>query len=223
MFIVSPATVWNRSALEMRQIPRRIFGRVTLFPRRGLPLRMIWRLVFETQILRYLLSLLPFVLAVLIWQQHALAIAQAPLIMVLVIYGMESLLFRIPKERRAGLIDRAEAERGLDHLQVRAVSLLTRIAAKRGMTEGRLHLVIEQSTLARIPPLTYVSVQSEAGPEVMRLTREEERLIRDTLFEPPLSERLLLRINLSENVFLRDILLDVRQISAHARLAAMRD
>lgn len=223
MFIVSPATVWNRSALEMRQVPRRIFGRVTLFPRRGLPLRMIWRLVFETQILRYLLSLLPFVLAVLIWQQHALAIAQAPLIMVLVIYGMESLLFRIPKERRAGLIDRAEAERGLDHLQVRAVSLLTRIAAKRGMTEGRLHLVIEQSTLARIPPLTYVSVQSEAGPEVMRLTREEERLIRDTLFEPPLSERLLLRINLSENVFLRDILLDVRQISAHARLAAMRD
>ncbi len=223
MFIVSPATVWNRSALEMRQVPRRIFGRVTLFPRRGLPLRMIWRLVFETQILRYLLSLLPFVLAVLIWQQHALAIAQAPLIMVLVIYGMESLLFRIPKERRAGLIDRSEAERGLDHLQVRAVSLLTRIAAKRGMTEGRLHLVIEQSTLARIPPLTYVSVQSEAGPEVMRLTREEERLIRDTLFEPPLSERLLLRINLSENVFLRDILLDVRQISAHARLAAMRD
>lgn len=222
MFIVSPATVWNRGALEMRQVPRRFFGRVTLVPRRGLPLRLVWRLVFEAQILRYLLSLLPFVLAVLIWQENALAIAQAPLIMVLVIYGAESFLFRVPKEKRAGLIDRAEAERGLDLLRVRAVSILTRIAAGRQMAEGRLHLVVEQSPLARITPLTFVSVQAEAGPEVLRLTRAEERLIRETLFQPPLGERLLLRINLSENEFLRDVALDLRQISAHARLAALR-
>lgn len=222
MFIVSPATVWNGGALEMRQVPRRIFGRVTLVPRRGLPLRLVWRLIFETQILRYLLSLTPFVLAVLIWQEHALAIAQAPLIMVLVIYGLESFLFRIPKERRAGLIDRAEAERGLDLLQVRAIRILTRVAAGRGLTDGRLHLVIEQSALARIAPLTYVSVQSETGPEVISLTRAEEQLIRSLLFEPPFSERLLQQINLSENVFLRDIALDARQISAHARLAALK-
>ncbi|ULB10370.1 hypothetical protein ORIO_10720 [Cereibacter azotoformans] len=221
MFIVSPSTVWNRSALETRQVPRRIFGRVLLLPRRGFPLRLIWRIVFETQMLRFLAVLAPFVVAMLIWRQSALAIAQAPLLMIVAILFVETNVLRIPKERREKIIDRAEADRGLDLLQVRGRTILTRIAARRKLERGVLHLVIEQSDMAHITPLTFVSVQSEAGPEIVRLSREEEAMIRKTLFEAPLSERKLLRINLLENVFLRDVTLDMRGVSAHARLAAL--
>ncbi len=79
MFIVSPSTIWNRNALETRQVPRRIFGRVMLLPRRGFPLRLVWRMAFETQMLRFLGVLAPFVAAMFVWRQSALAIAQAPL------------------------------------------------------------------------------------------------------------------------------------------------
>ena len=70
-------------------------------------------------------------------------------------------------------------------------------------------------------PLTFVSVQSEDGPELLHLTTEEETLIRDTLFQPPLTERALHRINLAEDEQVRDVALDLRAISAHARLSAM--
>lgn len=221
MFIVSPSTVWNRHVLETRQVPRRIFGRVTLVPRRGLPPGLVWRMIFEAQILRFLVVLAPFVVAMLMWPQSAIAIAQAPLLMIVAILFVESNILRVPKERRAKIIDQAEADRGLDLLQVRGRAILTRIAARRQMTEGMLHLVIEQSDMAHITPLTFVSVQSETGPEVVRLSRDEEALIRSDLFGPPLTEHQLLKINLSENVFLRDVTLDMRTVSAHARLAAL--
>lgn len=221
MFIVSPATVWNPAALETRQLPRRIVGRVVVLPRRGLPPGLLWRLIFETQVLRFLAVLAPFVVAMFIWPQSAIAIAQAPLFMIVAIMFVETNVLRIPKERRAALIARDEADRGLDLLQVRARALLTRIAARRQLAQGTLHLVVEQSDMAYITPLTYVSVQSEDGPEVLSLDPEEEALIRQGLFGDGLSERLLLRINLSENEFLRDIALDLRSVSAHARLAAM--
>ncbi len=221
MFVVSPATVWNPGALDMRQVPRRIFGRVLLIPRRGLPFGLIWRMVFETQMLRFMAVLAPFVVAMLIWRDSALSIAQAPLVMIALIMFFETRVLRIPKERRANIIDPAEAERGLDLLQVRGRAILTRIAAGRKLTEGTLHLVVEQSDMAYITPLTFVSVQSEVGPELLRLTREEETLIRRKLFGVPLTERRLLKINLSRNEFLRDVALDVRSISAHARLAAL--
>ena len=32
MFIVTPRTVWNPGALRVSHLPRRIFGRVTLWP-----------------------------------------------------------------------------------------------------------------------------------------------------------------------------------------------
>ncbi|MCE6961319.1 hypothetical protein LAZ40_20015 [Cereibacter sphaeroides] len=221
MFIVSPSTVWNKGALETRQVPRRIFGRVMLIPRRGFPVRLVWRMIFEAQILRFLAVLAPFVVAMLIWPQSAIAIAQAPILMIVAILFVESNVLRVPKERRAQIIDRAEADRGLDLLQVRGRAILTKIAARRQMTEGVLHLVVEQSDMAYISPLTFVSVQAEAGPEVIRLSRQEEALIRKGLFGPPLTERRLLKINLSENVFLRDVTLDMRGVSAHARLAAL--
>jgi hypothetical protein len=221
MFIVSPATALNSAALETRHLPRRFLGRVTLIPIRGVTPGLLARMVFEVELLRYLIALLPFVIGALVWRDSALAIAQAPLLMFLVIYGVEMRFLRIPADRRETLIDPAEADRGLDLLRVRALAILTRIAAGRGLADGALHLVIEQSELARIAPLTFVSVQSEEGPEVLRLDAGEEALIRETLFTAPLTERQLLLINLARSEPLRDIALDLRAVSAHARLAAM--
>jgi hypothetical protein len=221
MFIVSPATVWNAGALDMRQVPRRIFGRVTLWPRRGAGFGLWARIVFEVEVLRYLSALLPFVVAAAIWRDSAVAISQAPLPMFLVIYLFEIKVLRLSPAARKALIPGAEADRGLDLLRVRAVTILTRIAAGRGLTEGRLHLVVEQSELARIAPLTFVSVQTEDGPAVMRLTQDEEAMIRAELFADGLDEGLLQRINLAQGDMLRDVAFDLRGVSAHARLAAL--
>jgi hypothetical protein len=224
VFIVTPDTVANPALLEMRQVPRRFLGRGILWPRRGGSLGLVARMLFEVEILRYLGALLPFVAAALIWRDQALAIAQAPLVMVIVVYLVEMKLLRVLPSRRAGLIDPAEADRGLDLLRVRARSILGRIAGGRGLAEGRLHLVVEQSDLARLPPLTYISVQAEIGdrgPEVLRLTEEERRLIAETLFAPPLDDRRLHLIGLSRDEGLHDIALDLASLSAHARLAAL--
>lgn len=221
MFIVTPDTVWNAAALETRQLPRRFFGRVTLWPRQGGSWGLFARTVFEIEVLRYTSSLLPFIAAALIWQDKALAIAQAPLLMFMLVYLVETRVLRPSAERRKGLAGRDEADRALDALRVRGRSILTRIAAKRNMVDGTLWLVVEQSELARVAPLTYVSVQSDVMPEVLRLTFDEARLIRETLFQPPLDERLLHRVNLMENEFLRDIRLETRTVSAHARMEAL--
>jgi hypothetical protein len=86
-----------------------------------------------------------------------------------------------------------------------------------------LHLVIEHSDMARLAPLTYVSVQSEDGPEILRLSVEERALITQTLFQPPLTERDLRRINIAQDQALRDIVLEAARVSAHARMAALMD
>lgn len=221
MFIVTPDTVWNAAALETRQLPRRFIGRVTLWPRRGGSWGLVARTVFEVEVLRYVSSLLPFIAAALIWRDQALAIAQAPLLMFMLVYLVETRVLRPSAERRQGLAARDEADRALDALRVRARSVLTRIAAGRGMDKGTIWLVVEQSELARVAPLTYVSVQAEDGPEVLRLTPDEARLIRDTLFQPPFDETFLHRVNLMENEFLREVRLDARTISAHARMEAL--
>ena len=222
MLIVTPDTVWNAAALEARQLPRRFIGRVTLWPRRGGSWGHVARTVFEVEVLRYAVSLIPFIAAALIWRDKALAIAQAPLLMFMAVYVVETKLLRPSPARRAALIDRAEADRALDLFRSRARGILTRVAAGRGMNGGTLWLVVEQSELARVAPLTYVSVQSETGPEVLRLSADEERLIRATLFQPPLDERLLHRVNLMEDEFLREARLDTRTVSAHARMEALR-
>ncbi|MDP5358912.1 MAG: hypothetical protein NWR52_01985, partial [Paracoccaceae bacterium] len=90
----------------------------------------------------------------------------------------------------------------------------------RDLRSGQLHLVVEQSDLGLFAPLTYVTVQSEDGPAVLALTRQERDIIAQGLFQAPLDEGLLLRINQSQNTFLRDITLNARGVSAHARLAA---
>ncbi len=141
--------------------------------------------------------------------------------MFLAVYAVETRLMRLTPSARAAMLEPGEAERGLDLLRARATAILTRLAANRDLARGTLHLVVEQSELARIAPLTLVSVQSEDGPQVLPLTPAEEALIRDTLFQPPLTERALHRINLGEDEELRDISLDARTVSAHARLAAL--
>lgn len=221
MFIVSPLTVLNPAAVETRYIPRRFLARSLLIPARGATLSLALRMVFEVEMLRYLTALLPFVVAALIWRDKALAIAQAPVLMFMAIYAVEMRFLRLTPAARKTFLNPGEADRVLDLLRARTVTILTRIAAGRGLTQGILHLVVEQSDLYRITPLTLVSVQSEDGPDLLRLTPDEEGLIRATLFQPPLTERALHRITLGRNEQVHAMPFDPASISAHARLAAL--
>lgn len=220
MFLVSRSTVANRGALHIRRVPRKFMGRTALWPRGG-SLALWARLVFEVEFLRYMAALMPFVVATLIWREYALAIAQAPIPMLILIYLVEARLLRVPPGQRAALVSEAEAERGLDLLRDRARTILTKIAAARGVEAGRLHLVIEQSEMLRIAPLSLVSVQSEDGPAILDLSRTERALIEDMLFQPPLTEASLQKIGLARKIALHDVGLEAREVSAHARLAAM--
>jgi hypothetical protein len=223
IFIVTPDTVLNRSALETRRVPKPILGRgITLVPRRQVFSRLTLRLIFEHALPRYLIALWPFPVAMLIWPHLALPISQAPLLMFLLIWIVETRVLTIPRDARAGLIGEVEAERALDTLRVRSTSLLTRIAAGRRITSGDLHLVVEQSELAKVPPLTLISVQCDGDqPRLLDLDLAERAMIAAELFDDTLSERLLQRVNQSQHEFLRDCILDPATISAHARLAAM--
>lgn len=220
MFVISRSTVLNRGALHIRRVPRKFMGRTALWPRRG-SLGLWARLIFEVEFLRYMAALMPFVIATLIWRDYALAIAQAPIPMLILIYLVEARLLRVPPGQRAALVPQAEAERSLDLLRDRARKILTRIATGRGIEAGQLHLVIEQSEMLRIAPLSLVSVQSEDGPTILDLSPDERALIDTTLFQPPLTEATLQRVGLARKIALHDVGLEVGQISAHARLAAM--
>ena len=222
MLIVTHNTLRNPAILKVRQLPRKFFGRVTVWPR-AMSFGLTLRILIEMQWVRIALALSPLVAIALIWRAAALPLSQAPLLMLIIIWWVETRLLRVPAKRRAALIDAAEAERGLDLLRVEGRAALSRIAAGREMRAGQLHLVVEQSELWSFTPLTYVSVQSEAGPEVLRLTGAEQDILRETLFQGGLSEARLQRINQSRNTFLRDIAFDARGVSAHARLAAALD
>ncbi|MCC5985822.1 MAG: hypothetical protein JJU42_15815 [Rhodobacteraceae bacterium] len=220
MFILSPDTVANRAALRINWVPRRFLGRTAVWPRAG-SARLWARLIFEMEFLRYLIALSPFVIAMLIWRDYALAIAQAPIPMLILIFVVEARLLRASPARRAKLVSEDEADRGLDLLRTRARRILTRIAAGRGVQSGRLHLVIEQSDLLRVPVLTLVSVQSEDGPELLTLDAKERAMIAGTLFAAPLTERVLQRIGLTRKIEVHDLTFEPSQTSGHARLAAM--
>lgn len=221
MFIITPKTISNRAALEFRQIPRRFLGRSFIWPRQGGLWRLKLRLIFEVELLRYLVSLAPFAVSALIWRDSALAIAQAPLLMVLVIYGVEMRFLRLRPAARATVLDPAERDRLADLLAERARVILTRIGAQRRLMSGALHLVVEQSELARVAPLTFVSVQSDDGPTILDLTATETALIRDSLFQPPLTEAAMHKLALSRNEMVSTLTLDLRAIPAHARMMAL--
>jgi hypothetical protein len=220
MLILTHSTLRNPAILKVRQLPRKFFGRVAVWPRGQLGWGGLLRLMFEFQAIRYILTLSPFILIGLSWNAMALPMAQAPILMIFMIWLVEMRILRVAKSRRPRLIEGAQAERALDLLRVQARAALTKIAAAREMKRGELHLVVEQSELWLISPLTYVSVQSEAGPEVLRLSETEREILTQTLFQPPLTETLLQRVNQAEGTFIRDITFDTRGVSAHARLAA---
>ncbi|TGD66232.1 hypothetical protein EYC08_04940 [Tabrizicola sp. WMC-M-20] len=225
MFIITPKTIKNRAALEFRQIPRRFLGRSFVWPR-GAGWRMKARVVFEIELLRYLTALAPFAGMALIWRDSALAIAQAPALMALVLYAVEMRFLRLTPAARATLLDDATRDRLADLLAFRARGLLTRIGAGRRLTGGALFLVVEQSELARVAPLTFVTVQSEGAegggrPEIIDLTEAEQTLIRDTLFAPPLTEAAMQKLTLVRKDTVSVTRLEMRGIPAHDRMAAL--
>jgi len=224
MIIVSPSTIWNSSALETRSVPKRVLGRITILPRTGFGAGTLLRLIFEVQVLRYVLSLVPFVIAMFVWPHLALPIAQAPILMVMVIALCETRLLAVGRDDREKLITDGDMARTLDALRFNATRLLTRLAARRGLTSGDLLLVIEQSELARIAPLTLVSIQQrEPAPMVLTLDADEQRMIRAGLFDDQLTERLLHLVGLRENENLRTISVNTATISAHTRMTALLD
>ncbi|MEL6587742.1 MAG: hypothetical protein AAFQ50_13960, partial [Pseudomonadota bacterium] len=147
MIIVTRDTVRNPDILDVRQLPRKFVDRVMVWPKGRVSPGVTLRLLAELQILRYGLWLLPLLVVGLTWRGLALPIAQAPIIMLILIWWVEMRLLRVPPKRRLKLMDAAAAERGLDLLAVQGREALTQIAAMRGQRDGSLRLVVEQSPL----------------------------------------------------------------------------
>lgn len=224
MFIVCPSTVYNTNALETRSVPKRMIGRILVIPRRGATAGLVARLLFEVQVLRYLAALMPVVVAMVVWPHLALPISQAPIPMLFLIYFIETRVFNMTKEKRDALITQAEMDRTLDAFAFNAKRILTRIAARQGLTEGTLHLVVEQSELARVPVLTLVSVQlAGTTPLVLDLAAGERAMISDALFDDLVSEMSLHAVALRSRQNLRSVTMEAAEISAHARMAALMD
>ena len=157
-----------------------------------------------------------------VWPRLALPIAQAPVVMIFVVGFFEMKVLRVAKDRRETLMPEADAGRTLDLLRFRATAVLTRIAARHPDRAGLLHLVVEQSELARVTPLTLVSVQTDTpGPALLDLDPVDRAIIVEGLFAESLTERDLHLANMRENAFVRDVAFDTRGVSAHARLSAL--
>lgn len=222
-FILSPETVWNPKALATGSVPRKVLHRIAFLPKGG-GLGLIARVIMENEPLRYFIALSPFVVAMFIWRDLALPISQAPVAMIIVIGFFEMKVLRVSNEARKTLMNEDEVARVLDSLNYRARRVLTKLAALRGLTSGEVMLVVEQSELARVTPLTLVSVQTrEDKPRILSLTQQERDLIASELFDATFTERLLHRANLREDVYLRSVSFDARGVSGHARLAALLD
>ncbi len=220
MLIITEATIANPGVLETRGLPKRFFGRAMPVPRGAGP--GLWlRLIAEIQFLRYMLVLAPFILVALVRRDLAPGISQAPLVMLIVVGLVELRLLRLTKTARARQATAQEAGRRLDALAFRARACLRGIAARQAIHEGEVRLVIEQSELARLPPLTLVSVQCETPePRLLALSAEDRALLKAGLFDADLTERDLLAVNHRDGIYLRDIGQEARAVSAHARLAA---
>ncbi len=225
MFVVTPSTVVNTRSLRLTRVGGQMLGRgLRVIPRRPLRRGVFWRILFDQAPLRYVLALSPFPIAMIVRPDLALAISQAPLLMFAIVFMVESSFLSVSTpEKRRRLIGETEAARGLDLLHLRARGALARIAAGRGMAREELHLVVEQSGLARVPVLTLASVQipRDGGrPELLDLTEKEQEVLHETLFDAQFDEGLLHLINLAQNRFVRDVAFEARSVSAHQRLRA---
>ena len=221
MLILTNANLWNPGVLETRSLPKKFLGRVLLVPSAAGP-RLWARLAVEMQLLRYVVTLLPFAVLPLMVRDLALPVMQAPALMLLLVALVEVNVLRLTAGGRAVQVGADEAARRLDTLGFRARGCLRWIAARHDIREGALRLVIEQSELARIAPLTLVSVQSDLPlAHVLSLDAEDRALLDGSLFDEALSERDLLAVNHRDDVYIRDIAQEARAVSAHARLAAL--
>ncbi|MEL7343400.1 MAG: hypothetical protein AAFN59_00890 [Pseudomonadota bacterium] len=224
LFVLSPEVVWNPGILKFPSAPRKILERGMVLPRRDASWGFVARVIFESQLLRFLLTLLPFGLAAIIWPSMALPISSAPIAMLIAIGFVELRLIRIPRHKRAAITTEDAAARTLDTLQFRGRRILGKLAAQKGIQSGSLFLVVEQSDIARLPPLTVASVQMDEGKyRLMALSDEDRRIIREGLFDDTFTERDLLRANLREGISMRSVSFDARGVSAHGRLAAFLD
>lgn len=220
MLIVAPQTISNAGVLETRSLPKKFFGRVQLVPR-GAGVRLWARLILEIQFLRYMAALVPFIAIPFMSNDLALPVTQAPLAMVLVIAVVEMRVLRLTDRARERLVSEDEAARRLDAFTFRARGALRRIAARKGISEGEVMLVAEQSELARVPPLTLVSVQSAVPqPHVLDLDPEDRAILEETLFDEAFTERMLHDVNMRQDQPIRQVRIEARSVSAHARLAA---
>jgi hypothetical protein len=222
MLIVTQTTVLNPAVLETRSLPKKFFGRVLVLPRGATPGQWL-RLVVEIQLLRYLLTLTPFVVIPFASRDLALPVMEAPALMLLLIGLVELRVLRRSKAVRARAITEDEAARRLDLLSFRARACLRRIAALHDVTEGQLRLVVEQSPLARLPPLTLVSVQSDQPEPHLLALDAQDRAVLDALFDHDFTERDLLVTNQRDDIYIRDIAQEARAVSAQSRLAAFLD
>lgn len=224
LFVLSPDTVWNPAILGFSTAPRKILERGLILPRRDVTWGFIARMIFESQVLRFLIACLPFGVAAIIWPAAALPISQAPVVMLMTIGIVELRLLRIPREKRAQMTTEVEAARALDSLHFRGRRILAQLAARQGIEKGTIYLVIEQSDMVRVPPLTIASVQRDHGKSrLVPLTAEERAVIRDGLFDDEFTERHLFLANQREGVSFRSVAFEARGVSAHARLAAYLD
>jgi hypothetical protein len=132
----APSRILNPAVLEITAPPRKFLGRgFGIVPKGTVTKAGFWRLVAEYQLLRYLVALTPFPVAMLIWPHLALPISQAPLLMFLLVYLVESRVLSVPLEARKSLVGEVEAARALDAFRVRGAAILSRIAAGRSMTQ----------------------------------------------------------------------------------------
>lgn len=223
MLVVARQTILNSGVLETRSLPKKFLGRVQLVPRRGGA--GLWaRFILEMQFVRYLVALVPFIAVPLMSNDLAVPVTQAPLAMLVVIAVVELKILRLSKSGRERIVSQSEAERRLDAFRFRARAALRRIAARRNLQEGEIMLVLEQSELARVTPLTLVSVQSAVPePHVLDLDEGDRAVLHDTLFDAELTERMLHQANLREDSMIREVKLEARSVSAHSRLAAWLD
>jgi hypothetical protein len=220
MLILTDATMRNPGVLETRSLPKKFLGRVLVVPLNA-GLRTWVRLLVEMQPLRFLITLMPFAISPILVRDLAVPVMQAPALMVILVLLVEIKVLRLSAKARAKQVGTDEAARRLDTLAFRGRSCLRRIAARHDLQEGTLRLVVEQSELARIPPLTLVSVQSDLPvPHVVRLDREDREVLTQGLFDATFTERDLLAVNHRDNRYVREISQEARAVSAHARLAA---
>ena len=221
ILVLASETVWNSGILKFSTAPRKILQRGMILPRRDATFGGKLRFFFESQVLRYAVTLIPFVAAGLTWPSLALPLGSAPALMVVAIGVVELRVLRIPKAKRAAIATDAEVARTLDTLNFRGRKILAQLAAGRDMRSGEIYLVVEQSDLARIPPLTIVSMQLDHGKSrLVELTSQERAQIREGLFDDEFTEHELMKANQRDGVFLRSVSFQTRGVTAHARLDA---